>query len=412
VPYTYGDANWKDKLTAYNGVVITYDAIGNPLNDGAWNYTWTSGRQLSQMSKDGMSVLFKYDHNGLRSQKSVTENAITTTTDYIYHGKFLVAMTRGSDVLRFEYDAQSRPSVVMYNDTRYAYLHNLQGDIVAIVNASDTVVLRYSYDAWGYPTHGDPAAAYAVLDKANPFRYRGYVWDEESELYCLKTRWYYPNYNRFISLDSVIDYRPILLSGMRYAYAQMNPIIYVDDSGEIARRFDNCNIESCEEIGFYDRYKGLTYYELSSVREEYDSLIFLYWEEPELWKDVLANIFVKPMSLGISELFPVASVLADSAKDAYGIISKIKKVDLQGMYGVSGFIATYIQSVPEATYDVIVYSDQYESYIKIVVHAPEQPAFEYTHKSNGTSIPFAVWAILLRKRLYDKPYYHYHTGLE
>lgn len=33
VPYTYGDANWKDKLTAYNGVPITYDAIGSPPVD-------------------------------------------------------------------------------------------------------------------------------------------------------------------------------------------------------------------------------------------------------------------------------------------------------------------------------------------------------------------------------------------
>lgn len=30
VAYTYGDSNWKDKLTSYNGSVITYDAIGNP----------------------------------------------------------------------------------------------------------------------------------------------------------------------------------------------------------------------------------------------------------------------------------------------------------------------------------------------------------------------------------------------
>ncbi len=29
--YTYGDANWKDKLTAYDGKAITYDQIGNPL---------------------------------------------------------------------------------------------------------------------------------------------------------------------------------------------------------------------------------------------------------------------------------------------------------------------------------------------------------------------------------------------
>ena len=34
IPYSYTDSNWKDKLTAYNGQSITYDAIGNPLNDG------------------------------------------------------------------------------------------------------------------------------------------------------------------------------------------------------------------------------------------------------------------------------------------------------------------------------------------------------------------------------------------
>lgn len=30
---------------------ITYDAIGNPRNDGTWNYTWAYGRQLRSMYK-------------------------------------------------------------------------------------------------------------------------------------------------------------------------------------------------------------------------------------------------------------------------------------------------------------------------------------------------------------------------
>ena len=30
VSYTYGDANWGDLLTNYNGTSITYDASGNP----------------------------------------------------------------------------------------------------------------------------------------------------------------------------------------------------------------------------------------------------------------------------------------------------------------------------------------------------------------------------------------------
>ena len=39
VTYTYGAANWRDKLTAVNGNAIAYDAIGNPLSDGTWTYT-------------------------------------------------------------------------------------------------------------------------------------------------------------------------------------------------------------------------------------------------------------------------------------------------------------------------------------------------------------------------------------
>ena len=30
--YTYGDDDWKDKLTAYDGQAITYDAQGNPVS--------------------------------------------------------------------------------------------------------------------------------------------------------------------------------------------------------------------------------------------------------------------------------------------------------------------------------------------------------------------------------------------
>ena len=53
IPYAYGDSNWKDKLTAYNGQTITYDAIGNPLNDGERQYEWEAGRRLKKMIVQG-----------------------------------------------------------------------------------------------------------------------------------------------------------------------------------------------------------------------------------------------------------------------------------------------------------------------------------------------------------------------
>ena len=193
IPYVYGDSNWKDKLTSYNGQTITYDAIGNPLNDGTWTYTWQAGRQLKQMNAEGTSVSFKYDHNGMRVQKVVEQSWYPETTNYTYHGKLLTHMTvdytdfdevAHQDEMHFFYDAQSRPVKVEFNGTMYTYLSNLQGDIVGILDNAGTLVVEYKYDAWGKPLSTTGTLA-GTLGKRNPFRYRGYVYDEETGLYWL-----------------------------------------------------------------------------------------------------------------------------------------------------------------------------------------------------------------------------------
>ena len=68
--YSYGDANWKDLLTAFDGESITYDASGNPLsyyNGTRWNFTWKNGRNLATASSAGGSLSFEYDSDGLRT---------------------------------------------------------------------------------------------------------------------------------------------------------------------------------------------------------------------------------------------------------------------------------------------------------------------------------------------------------
>ena len=199
IPYVYGDSNWKDKLTSYNGQAITYDAIGNPLNDGTWTYTWNAGRQLKQMSKSGTTVQFKYDHNGLRVGKVVNG----TETKYQLHGKLLTHMTVDNDNLHFFYDAQSRPAKVSYNGVLYTYVHNLQGDIVGLLDNAGTLVVEYKYDAWGrlLSTTG---SLVDTLGKRNPFRYCGYVYDEETELYYLRSRYFCPVLGRFVNADAYI----------------------------------------------------------------------------------------------------------------------------------------------------------------------------------------------------------------
>lgn len=230
-PYVYADSNWKDKLTSYNGQTITYDAIGNPLNDGTWSYTWGAGRQLRQMSKAGTAVQFKYDHNGLRTQKIVTENGVTSTTNYTLHGKLITHMTKGTDSLHFFYDAQSRPAKVRFNGALYTYVHNLQGDIVGLLDSNGTLVVEYRYDAWGRKLSTTGSLA-ATLGKHNPFRYRGYVYDEETELYYLRSRYYNPETERFLNVDKFGGTKGKLISHNAFAYCNNAPVENKDSNGQ------------------------------------------------------------------------------------------------------------------------------------------------------------------------------------
>ena len=225
VTYTYGDANWRDKLTAVNGNAIGYDAIGNPLNDGTWTYTWQNGRQLQKMQKSGVTAEFVYNADGLRVQKTVNGVA----TKYTLHGKNVVHMTSGTDELHFFYDAQNRPAVVVYNGTAYAYVKSLQGDTVAILDENGNAVVSYGYDAWGAPLWCTGELA-ETLGKVQPFRYRGYVFDEETGLYYLRSRYYNPQWGRFANADALIGAGK-LLSHNLFAYCSNCSVCYTDASG-------------------------------------------------------------------------------------------------------------------------------------------------------------------------------------
>ena len=217
--FTYGNSNWKDQLTAVNGTTITYDQIGNPLSDGTWTYTWEKGRQLKCMSKAGTTASFKYNENGLRIQKTV--NGVVT--NYTLHGKNIVHMTQGSNSLHFYYDASNKPAIVEYNGVKYAYVHNLQGDIVAILDSNGNAVVQYKYDAWGRPISKTGSMA-STLGTVQPFRYRGYVYDEETGLYYLRSRYYISSIQRFINSD-------LLCGNNQFAYCMNKPTNESDKDG-------------------------------------------------------------------------------------------------------------------------------------------------------------------------------------
>ena len=150
-------------------------------------------------SGSGITAAFRYNSEGQRVQKTVNG----TVTDYTLHGKNIVHLTQGSNTLHFWYDANNRPAIVEYNGTRYAYIHNLQGDIVGILDSTGTEVVKYTYDAWGKVLSVTGSLA-STLGTLQPFRYRGYVYDVETGLYYLRSRYYDPAWQRFLNADALI----------------------------------------------------------------------------------------------------------------------------------------------------------------------------------------------------------------
>ena len=90
-------------------------------------------------------------------------------------------------------------------------------------------MVEYKYNAWGTQLSRTGELA-NTLGYANPFRYRGYIYDDETWMYWLRSRYYYPELHRFISADNVMDGAG-LFSANLYAYCKNAPVGASDPSG-------------------------------------------------------------------------------------------------------------------------------------------------------------------------------------
>ena len=226
--YSYNDPTWLDRLTAFNGVTITYDNAGNPLsyyNGSAYTLTWQNGRELATATKNGVTSSYKYNIDGQRIQKTVGN----VVYDYYYADGLLVRQTWGNNYIDFLYDESGVFSFV-YNGVQYYYIKNLQGDVVAIANSNGTILVEYIYDAWGDVLSITGTEA-TTLGAVNPIRYRGYYFDVDTEFYYLNSRYYDPEIRRFINADEYASTGQGFIGYNMYAYCLNNPVNRMDESG-------------------------------------------------------------------------------------------------------------------------------------------------------------------------------------
>ncbi len=227
-------------MTAINGNSITYDTIGNPLTyyiGGLSNtLTWINGRQLASVGNSKKDVYYTYNDEGIRLSKTVN------SAEHIYqlNGTQIISETWTGETIFYIYDENGSIAGMRYRTSSYAegvfdeYLFekNLQGDVVAIYNASGTKLVGYTYDVWGKVTTTYYNGGASTTAQYNPFRYRGYYYDEDIGFYYLNSRYYDPNVGRFISADGYLPSGMGIISYNLYSYCNNNPIMYTDATGE------------------------------------------------------------------------------------------------------------------------------------------------------------------------------------
>ena len=236
--FTYHTDGWKDQLLSWNGKSYAYDAGGNPTVLRGMALTWGEGRRLKRIAATAGEVTFAYDSDGKRVKKT----SGNTETKYYYNGSTLSGLVRTTTgntgttktTVQFVYDAEGKPFLLRLNGkTDYFYLYNGLGDVVGLVDSSNKVVVRYQYNSWGKVTSSEDTSGVS-LATLNPFCYRKYVYDPETGLYCLGSRYYDLEVGRFVNADDtdVIFAKPQELYHKNlYVYCYNNPVVRRDIQG-------------------------------------------------------------------------------------------------------------------------------------------------------------------------------------
>ena len=257
-------------LTSYNKPPIEYDAIGNPITyrDGM-SMLWSNGRQLDSYTKDGKTVSYTYDTDGIRLTKTVDNVKYT----YLYENGLLIQETRGDKIFDYSYDANGSIRMLTYraNATATAvtlyYALNTRGDVIGLYNSQGSLVVKYTYDPWGNTTSITNATGNDVSNSTGvivtqPFRYRSYYYDTDSGFYYLQSRYYDPVTHRFINADGYVSTGAGVIGHNMFAYCNNNPVNCCDPSGMSSHYCGDPTCFKCrpERRDFINYEKGVEWY--------------------------------------------------------------------------------------------------------------------------------------------------------
>ena len=219
-------------------------------------YEYDAQGQLVMEVDRTQSRIFRYWYNEggnlteVRSypvpESGEPEGEGTVEKQFVYSNVWKDQLTAGGSVLsekkngiwqHYLYDGSGQLMAIRYKGADYYYIRDGLMTITGLVDANGAAVVNYRYDSWGRLL-GITGSLAETLGKDNPYRFKGYYYDEETGMYYLKSRYYQPEICRFISADDIsimLDNPMSLWDKNLYVYGDNDPVNKKDDDGEIAQ---------------------------------------------------------------------------------------------------------------------------------------------------------------------------------
>ena len=167
-------------------------------------------------------IQYSYNEAGLRDSQSQNGQ----TLHYLYDQTSLIAETNtnNDEIARYTHS-----SVGLIAEARSGIQTYIHGDVlstpIAITDTSGAVTTRYTWDTWGNLQQQSGFSQ-------QPFGFTGYQRDAQTGLHYAQQRYYDAEIGRFNRHDPFLGDIDTPLSLHRYLYANANPTIYVDPTGE------------------------------------------------------------------------------------------------------------------------------------------------------------------------------------
>jgi RHS repeat-associated protein len=214
---------------------FAYDANGNLSTAGGAEYTWDQANRLIELHDGGDRTEFLYNGLGFLVERRVYLNEILDDVRrYTYSGNLLLAELDGSNNVVSTYlhgldltstleDAGGAEGFLARStgggaQTTY-YFYDVQGNVVDMLDAGDTVLAHYDYDPFGRILAASGAGA-----TENSIRFSTKRYDQIHEIFDFGLRFYDPRLGRWLNRDPIAERGSLNL----YAFVQNNPVNQVD----------------------------------------------------------------------------------------------------------------------------------------------------------------------------------------